>query len=213
MRGKLRPKSSNSLPYRSGGFDWYRSIPFRDRITVDVVAEWLRPVRWQWFATLTFPWNVRSETADKKLKMLINALERHHRANVGFVAGKESRSRHDGSSVPWHFHLLFTSHVSLSRESIQSLWLSQIRRGRQSQADILRSGEYAVVEPYEGHQRGPEYCLKMMSEHTGDWHIHRLEYFLPGVPGTARPNHRTVRGQRRDAEKRLLGAANESRSP
>jgi len=182
---------------------WYTTLPRHKRRVVDAVAKWLRPVRWQWFISLTFPWNVRSETADKKLKALIDAIERHHRAIVGFVAGKESRSRHDGSPVPWHFHLLITSRVALSGEAIQSLWLGLIRRGLQSDTDLLRRGEHAKVEPYQAHERGPEYCLKTMSDDTGDWYIHRLEQFLPGIPGTAYPNHRTVRRQRRTAHEEV----------
>jgi hypothetical protein len=181
---------------------WYTTLPKRKRRVVDAVAKWLRPVRWQWFISLTFPWKIRSETADMKLQALINSLERHHHAPVGFVAGKESRSRHDGSPVPWHFHLLITSHVPLSGEAIQCFWLDLIGRGLQSDADILLRGEHVMVEPYHAHERGPEYCLKAMNEDTGDWYIHGLERYLPGIPGTARPNHRTVRRQRRNAAKR-----------
>jgi hypothetical protein len=162
------------------------------------MADWLRSVRWQWFVTLTFPWNVSYSTADRKLREFINALERFHRTTIGYVAGKESRSRYDRGRVPWHFHLLITSRVQVSKDALETLWLDQIRRSSESDADILRRGEHAKVEPYHAHERGPEYCLKMMNEDTGDWYIHRLEYFLPGIPGPARPNHRTVRHQRRN---------------
>jgi hypothetical protein len=185
---------------KCGGDNWFGILPKRKRQDVDAIAKWLSPVRWQWFVTLTFPWNVRSETADKKLKALINAVECYHRAIIGMVAGKESRSRHDGSPVPWHFHLLITSHVSVSREAIQSLWLRLIRRGLQSEADILRRGEWARVEPYDAQRLGPHYCLKNMNEETSDWCFRRLREFLPSIPGAARPNHRTVRRQRRAGE-------------
>jgi hypothetical protein len=179
--------------------NWYMTIPWRKRRVVDAAAKWLRPVRWQWFVTLTFPWDVAFSTADRKLRELINALERHHRTTIGYVAGKESRSRHDGSRVPCHFHLLFASRVPISSEAIQSFWLGLIRRGLQTEADILRRGEHAQVEPYESHRRGPEYCLKTMNEDTSDWYMHRLEEFLPGARGAAKPNHRTVRRQKRAA--------------
>jgi hypothetical protein len=182
----------------SKGGQWYTTIPRHKHRVMDAVAKWLRPVRWQWFVSLTFPWNVRSETADKKLKALIDGLERHHRATVGFVAGKESRSRHDGSRVPWHFHMLITSHVPLSGEAIECLWLRLIGPGLQSNDDILHRREHAKVEPYQAHERGPEYCLKTMNDDTGDWYLHRLGDFLPGIAGTSRPNHRTVRRQRRN---------------
>jgi hypothetical protein len=178
---------------------WYRKIPWRDRNVVTAITEWLRPVPWQWFVTLTFPWNVAYSTADRKLRALINALEHYHGAIIGYVAGKESRSRHDGGRVPWHFHVLIVSRRAVSKEALESLWLGQIRRGLQTDTDILRRGEHAQVEPYEAHLRGPEYCLKTMNEDTSDWYLHRLEEFLPGVRGTSRPNHRTVRRQRRAA--------------
>jgi hypothetical protein len=184
---------------------WYTTLPRRKRRVLDAVAKWLRPVCWQWFICLTFPWNVRPETADKKLKALIDAIERHHRAIVGMAAGKETRSRHDGSHVPLRFHLLITSRVPISGEAIEALWLGLIRRGLQSEAEILRIGEYAKVEPYQAHERGTEYCLKMMNDGAGDWYLHRLEHFLPGVPGAARPNHRTVRRQRRLSAKDVRG--------
>jgi len=163
------------------------------------MADWLRPVRWQWFVTLTFPWNVTYSTADYKLRSFTNAIERYHRTIIGYVAGKESRSRYDRGRVPWHFHLLITSPVQVSREALETLWLARIRRGSQSEADILRRGEHVTVERYQSHSLGPEYCLKTMNEDTGDWSMHRLEEFLPGNRGTARPNHRTVRRQRRAA--------------
>ncbi|HEY5330875.1 MAG TPA: hypothetical protein VIJ79_13390 [Acidobacteriaceae bacterium] len=180
--------------------DWYMTISWRKRRVVDAAAKWLRAVRWEWFITLTFPWDVAFSTADHKLRELFNALERFHRTTIGYVAGKESRSRHDGGRVPWHFHLLVTSRVPISSEAIQSFWLGLIRRGLQTEAEILRRGEHAQVEPYESHRRGPEYCLKTMNEGTSDWYIHRLREFLPGIPGAKRPNHRTVRRQRRGGE-------------
>lgn len=54
----------------------YTLIPERDRMVVDAAAKWLRPIQWQWFVTLTFPWNVKGETADVKLKEWLNLIER-----------------------------------------------------------------------------------------------------------------------------------------
>jgi hypothetical protein len=36
-----------------------------------------------------------------------------------------------------------------------------------------------------------------MNDDHGDWHIHRLDEFLPGLPGPSKPNHRTLRRARR----------------
>jgi len=178
---------------RSG---WYTRLSRRDRRLVDATAKWLRPVRWQWFVTLTFPWNVRSETADRKLRELINLLERHHREVISFVAGKESRSRIGSSRIPWHFHLIVTSRVTVSKEALECYWLGLIRYGGGMDTRLT---EHALVEPYHAHERGPEYCLKAVNDCAGEWVLHGLECCLPRVCGPAKPNHGTVRRQRRAA--------------
>src|SRR5580700_9340081 len=60
-------------------------------------ADWLRPIPWQWLFTLTFPWNVRLETARKKfIKFWIDvsertdSLERDYRTGMGCFAVLES---------------------------------------------------------------------------------------------------------------------------
>ena len=84
----------------NGNINWYTLLLEKDRIVVDATARWLRPVSWQWFVTLTFPWNVRSETADAKLKQWLNQIERTMRTRVCFVAGKERTPRSYGMEVP-----------------------------------------------------------------------------------------------------------------
>src|SRR3974390_1209110 len=101
---------------------WYERIPAQDRIAIDAVAKWLRPVRWQWFVTLTFPWNVRVDTADRKLMELINMLERALHTNICIVAGKEAKPSSHGRNVPWHFHILMTSHVPIPKATIKAGW-------------------------------------------------------------------------------------------
>lgn len=175
---------------------WYTTISWRQRSVLDAAAKWLWPVRWQWFVTLTFPWNVSADVADRKLRELINLLEREHRATVSLIAGKESRSRHDGSRVPWHFHLLLTSRIAVSREAIECHWLRLIRGGADASLITLRQ-EHIVADPYDADRRGIEYCLKAINACHGDWFIHGFEQCLPHAPGPSRPNHRTVRRQRR----------------
>lgn len=176
--------------------DFYERLTPRDRIAVDAISKWLRPVGWQWFVTLTFPWNVKSETAVCKLRQCIDGLERHHRARVCFVAGQESMPRRHGMSVPNHFHLLLASHAPLSAEAIKALWLAQVMR-RSSQD---RGDGSVLIESYQAHRRGLEYCLKAVNDAYGDWLIHRLEHFLPGATGPSKPNHQSVRSTKRDME-------------
>ena len=42
---------------------WLCNRSTHDRQAVDAVAQWLRPIPWQWFVTATFTWNIRAETA------------------------------------------------------------------------------------------------------------------------------------------------------
>ena len=176
--------------------DFYERLTVRGRIVVDALSKWLRPIGWQWFVTLTFPWNVKSETAAHKLRQYIDSLERHYRARVCFVAGQESKPRQHGMSVPTHFHLLLASHVPLSAEAIKALWLAQVTRCPSQDRD----DESILIEPYQAHRRGPEYCLKSLNDASGGWYFHRLEHFLPGAAGPSKPNHQTVRSAKRNKQ-------------
>jgi hypothetical protein len=177
--------------------NWYQRIPAGDRDVIDAAARWLRPVKWQWFVTLTFPWNVRAETADRKLKQLINSLEKGLRASICFVAGKESKPKVNGMNVPWHFQLLMTSHVPIPRQHIEFWWVKEAGEGKVSFVDGKSVPETVKVEPYNENEKGPEYCLKSMNDCFGDWLFRRLEHFHPGIPGSSRPNHRKLRAAKR----------------
>lgn len=194
--------------YGSGPGHWYRDMFWAERRNVDAAAKWLSQIDWQWFVTLTFPWNIRSESADAKLKSMLNQLEKHHRANLGAVIGKESRSRHDRSRVPWHFHLLIASSAPVSKESIEMLWVGLIKNRSQPDSVASLISEHVVVKPYNPESLGSEYCLKMMSDDTADWGLHRMDCFLPALR-TSSPNHRTLRRQRRAAAQ---AASNATRS-
>jgi hypothetical protein len=98
---------------------WYRRIQGSELGTVNALAEWLHPIPWQLFATLTFPWNVTSETADRKLREFINRLEKTLRSRVCHVAARESESK-TGAAVPWHFHLLLASLETIPADLVDS---------------------------------------------------------------------------------------------
>lgn len=68
----------------------------RGSVAVDEAARWLRPIPWQLFASLTFPWNVREETAVLKLRQFIDLLEKTYRCNVCCVGGQEAKSFRNG---------------------------------------------------------------------------------------------------------------------
>ena len=178
---------------RPAGRDWFQQIPAAQRVTVNAAAKWLKAIPWQWFITLTFPWNVRQETAAGKLRNFVNIIEQHLKSNVCIVAGMESKSRHSGERVPWHYHLLLASRATIPREAIVALWHGQVasRAAKPSIADSVQA------DRYDKHQRGVEYCLKRMGDNSGDWLFRRLPIFMPYGP--RKPNHRTVRGARRAA--------------
>ena len=176
--------------------DFYERLTVQDRLAIDALARWLRPVPWQYFLTCTFPWDVKPETAVRKLRLFINGLEKHHRTRICFVAGQESKPRQHGQSVPNHFHLLLASNIPLSADAIEALWFSQVTR-RLSQG---RNDESIKIEQYQADRRGPEYTLKCLNDDHGDWFIHRLRDFLPGAPGPSKPNHRSVRGAKRNMQ-------------
>ena len=205
----------------NGNANWYTSIAEKDRIVVDATAKWLRPVPWQWFITLTFPWNVRSETADAKLKQWLNLIEQKLRTRVCFVAGKERKPRVHGMEVPWHFHLLVTSMVDLPKGLLEDTWRKLLSRpGRHRQdghfADVRLTGDEdnisidnlksqgrkydkVLVESYDHNRLGPEYCLKSISSCDGDWYFRWLELFNPRIKLTSCPSHRKIRARTRFA--------------
>jgi len=179
--------------------DWRQRVSARDRQTSDAVAQWLRPVPWEWFVTLTAPWNLRPETADKKLQQWRNSLEKLSRTNVCFAAARESKSTSYGIRVPCHFHVLLVSQMLLSKETIEFCWLNLISPSLAVRAQAGMRQESVCVERFDMYKRGPEYCFKFINECDGEWFSHRLERFLPNVSGTSRPNHRSVRSHRRDS--------------
>ncbi len=122
---------------------WYNSIAARDKVVVNALAEWVRPIQWQLFVTLTFPWNVKDETADRKLATFLDQLECATKGRIGFLAGKESRSK-TGSAVPFHFHLLMTALEPISSELVESLWKRLVRRSRSGSSE----DDSVLVKPY-----------------------------------------------------------------
>src|ERR1019366_10219783 len=152
----------------------YTLIPERDRMVVDAAAKWLRPIQWQWFVTLTFPWNVKGETADVKLKEWLNLIERTLKTRVCFVAGKERKPHSYGMEVPWHFHILAMSLAAMPKGLLEESWrtLMSPAARRLLEAEAVNDSiaaeddpvdDSVVVEPYKHNRQGPEYCLKSLN--------------------------------------------------
>ena len=169
-----------------------RRLSARDRKAVDAIVQWIKPVPWQWFLTLTFPWDVSWQTAVRKLRQFARGLEKRTKAKVCFVAGQESRPARDGMNVPYHFHMLLTGQDILTQEAIVETW-QKLVSWNQPANEARDNFSLAVYDPRFA---APEYCFKQLND-DGDWHFYNLEHFLPGLPGPSRPDHRTSRAQRR----------------
>jgi len=190
---------------------WYENIPKQDRPAVDALGSWLRPVQWQWFVTATFNWNVRSETADRKFEEWINLVERYLKTRVCIVVGKERKPRSHGREVPWHFHVLLAAATDIHPALLAKHWKAVAGEGHKRVVDGVVVDEGILIEPYQGHLSGPEYCLKSMNDCDGDWNSRWLRLFHPGIKGTARPTHRTLRQERRfEEEKQHFGVCFDS---
>jgi len=178
--------------------NWYDRIPSRDREGVDAVAEWIRPIPWQQFVTLTFPWNVSEETADRKLREFINHLERKLKTRICFIAGKEGASK-QGAKVPWHFHLLLTSVEQIPVSLIADIWRRLVGRSNSTSED----DDSVDVKPFIDGILGAEYVMKMIGSVDGDWCCRWLHLFNPAISYTPKRDHRFLRQNRR-WERQLL---------
>jgi hypothetical protein len=192
---------SNPVPHQTVGHSvnpidpsWYSRIPYTDRQHVDAVARWLSPVAWQLFLTLSFPWNLREETADRKFRAFLNILERELRTRICFLGGKERKPRSYGMEVPWHFHVLMTAERQIPPNLVGHVWRSLVGSGHK---DLLHpDGDSIEVRAVERGRLAVEYCLKLASDCHGDWLFRWLEFFNPNIRQSGSNNHRKVRQRR-----------------
>ncbi|WP_263383600.1 hypothetical protein [Granulicella arctica] len=147
----------------------------RDRRFNESVADWVRPIPWQLFVHLTFPWNVRSETADSKFREFVNDLEKTLKTRVCFIAGKEGRSK-NGPTVPFHFHVAMTAAITIPLDLVKTTWRNLIGRSNASELkdDSVR------VDPWCSHADGLSYLLKQISDADSSWDCNWIGLFHPG---------------------------------
>ena len=166
-----------------------------DREAIDKLADWVKQVRWRFFATLTFGWRVSDRQAEKIFDAFVNRLERHLRCDVGFVRGDERRF--SGCGMPAsgrHFHLVMTCEAPVEPTFIKSLWTSMAG----SRAD----GAGAQVEEYDSNENGVGYVLKFINQPDGNWAFRNLELVHPEARDKQRLNKRSRRRLKRfDARK------------
>ena len=132
-------------------------MQYRDRAIPEAVADLVRSIDWQLFVTLEFPWNVRSETADRKFKVLIDQLEREMRTRICYLVGKESRTK-SGAAVPWHFHSCLTALKPIAASQIESIWRRQVHRSKAAEDNGV-----VDIRTYDPALPGVEYVTKLMS--------------------------------------------------
>jgi hypothetical protein len=175
---------------------WYdrENWPYaKDRERLEYYASWLNQIRWLFFCTLTFAWEVSDLQAEGIFKEFVNRLERSLRSSVTYVRGSERRMPGAGfSACPRHFHLLLACTASVAPHFIEELWMSM--------AGNRSDGAAAKVEPYDTDRKGVQYALKFVNKADGHWDFHNLNLLMP-AEGTPSSNHASRRRLRRQKER------------
>jgi hypothetical protein len=168
-------------------------MPYADDLKrVKDYAEWLRPVPWSMFATLTFAGRVSHAQGNVVFRDFIDKSEKYLKCDIGYVRGDEKRPSGCGKSAcGLHYHAVLACaariDISISR-SLEVLW--------QSMAGKRNDDAGAQIELYDPDQKGLEYVLKGLSKPEATWDIGKLELFLPRTPGEKTTAHKRRHQQR-----------------
>jgi hypothetical protein len=173
---------------------WYDRIPLSDRKHVDAIADWLSPIDWQLFVTLTFPWRVCSDTADTTLKEFINRLERSIKGVISYAGGKESKDG-AGYRVGHHFHILMTAKTPIPASLVAKTWRDLVGPGEKTPA--RPDGDSIELTKFDREKLGVQYCLKRICEADGEWIFRWLGFLNRRIPGPATMSHKKRRQLRR----------------
>lgn len=164
VRQYVRSYDRERLPYKA------------DLAIVEHYAQWLRPIDWRLFCTLTFAWRVNDQQAHNIFVAFIKRLQCRFKSDVGYVRGDEKRPSGCGKpACGRHYHVLLACAAPVAPEYVEALWMSMAgKRGDQAGAK---------VEPYNRNRNGLSYVLKLINQEHGDWTPGNLHLFLPPVPG------------------------------
>jgi hypothetical protein len=176
----------NELRSRRSCISWTKRGQVK--AAVEAVAGWVRPIEWQQFVTMTFPWNVTSETAERKFKAMLGAMEREMRTPVAYVAAMEGRAK-SGGKVPLHIHAVLAAQASINAPRMEAIW-TELTGRRTAQAE-----DGIQIRPWKEGAGGMEY-------------IRWLELMNPAIRPSL--NHRTIRNARRHPQQdrqRIAGRA------
>jgi hypothetical protein len=168
------------------------------------LSEWLKPIKWQHFATLEFPWSARPETAVAKFASFINELEKTLRTRICVVYGAETRSK-SGATVPLHFHAAITAMKPIQAQLIVDLWLHEVGRdGSTTSASgevVARKGkvksDLALVVPYNPALNGIGYIMKQVQDDSFHWDARNIPFFTSQPSSDTMQDHAALRAARR----------------
>lgn len=162
------------------------------------LGRWLDGLRWQFFVTLTFPYEVSTNRARMILAAFIDQLERGSRGSIAYAGALETEhySGCEMSPVRPHFHLLMSSERGLDAAFIRKGWTTLVGRGQNRSALGGPMQDSADVRPFRAGRGGAEYCVKVTKD-TGDWVEHNLEFVSPEPVSHGRAARRLRRSVRR----------------
>jgi len=161
--------------------------------TQDAVAQWMRPIPWQSFLTLTFPFAPSAQVATAKFDELVNELEKAIRIKVGFVVAQETRDK-SGHYAQRHLHSVMTAAKPIPAQLVVDLWNQSMGRSHQVDCDL------ALVTPYTSEGDPLGYMCKQIALDDSVWDLRNVESFLPGHVSEPVTTHKALRGARRFAD-------------
>lgn len=160
------------------------------------VGEWFRHWSWNWWVTLTFDHVISGDGASAVFDEYLNELERHLRAPVSCLIGREDEND-SGCGMPAvrvHFHLLMAAGVYFPKAAITGLWKLPRFGGYRT------AGESPYVRPYDPNKGAANYTLKFQKDPAWDVGYRHLDLLSPRAPKSAATSSRQRRRlSRRDA--------------
>jgi hypothetical protein len=166
--------------------------------------EWLGPVPWQVWATLTFAWKVSDAQADRVFAAYVDRVERFLRCPLTYIRGDELRFSGCGKPAsPRHYHVLFAAECRLDPRWLAAAWMALAGAGT--------NGAGAHVCQYDPNRNALAYTLKLVNRPDGDWSFKNLDLFI-GVGNATERNHRARRRMSRHGRSCRRGETNNSLS-
>ena len=162
------------------------------------LIDWLKPIKWQAIATLTFPRTVGEEIASRTFKGFVNEIEKGQRGRICTVSAMERQGR-DGKPVPLHIHASIASLKPITTQVVSDAWNHAVGRPSSLRSDL------ALVERYDPSRGGLDYVLKQTSDPDCHWDVRNLEFFNPTMDSSSKRDHAALRSARRRSKQVSAG--------